>query len=113
MSSRPALWPTQPSIQWLPRALSPAVKRPGREADHSSPSAEIKNGGAIPPFLIRLHDVVHNCFISRPFQFTIRSFPLQRCAICAVDNVVKSTNERTSLGTKSDTHSADMVQNER
>jgi hypothetical protein len=31
-------------------AISPEVKRPGREADHSSPSsAEVKNGGAIPP----------------------------------------------------------------
>jgi hypothetical protein len=28
----------------------PGVRRPGREADHSSPSnAEVKNGGAIPP----------------------------------------------------------------
>jgi hypothetical protein len=33
-------------------ALSPEVKRPGREIHHSSPSsAEIKNGGAIPPLL--------------------------------------------------------------
>jgi hypothetical protein len=31
-------------------ALSPRLKRPGREADHSPPSsAEVKNGGAIPP----------------------------------------------------------------
>jgi hypothetical protein len=31
-------------------ALSSEVKRPGREADHSSPSnPEVKNGGAIPP----------------------------------------------------------------
>jgi hypothetical protein len=30
-------------------ALSPGVKRPGREADHSPPSsADVKNGGAIP-----------------------------------------------------------------
>jgi hypothetical protein len=34
-SSRPALGPTQPPIQWLPAALSPGVKRPGREADDS------------------------------------------------------------------------------
>jgi hypothetical protein len=28
----------------------PGVKRPGREADHSPPSsAEVKNGGALPP----------------------------------------------------------------
>jgi hypothetical protein len=47
-ASRPALGPTQPRI--LPGALSPDVKRPGYEADHSSPSsAEVKNGGATPP----------------------------------------------------------------
>jgi hypothetical protein len=29
------------------------VKTPGREADHSPPSSvEVKNGGAIPPFLL-------------------------------------------------------------
>jgi hypothetical protein len=34
---------TQPPIKWVPGAVSPAVKRPGREADHSSPtSAEVK-----------------------------------------------------------------------
>jgi hypothetical protein len=42
-SSRPALGPTQPPIQWVPGALSPGVKRPGREADHPPPtSAEVK-----------------------------------------------------------------------
>jgi hypothetical protein len=35
--------PTQPPIQWVPGAFSPAVKRPGREADHSlATSAEVK-----------------------------------------------------------------------
>jgi hypothetical protein len=34
----------------VPEALSPGVKRQGREADHSPPSrAEVKNGGAVPP----------------------------------------------------------------
>jgi hypothetical protein len=33
-SSRPALGSTQPPIQWVTGALSPGVKRPGREADH-------------------------------------------------------------------------------
>jgi hypothetical protein len=42
-SFRSALGSTQPPIQWLPGALSPRVKRPGRKADHSSPaSAEVK-----------------------------------------------------------------------
>jgi hypothetical protein len=42
-SSRPALGPTQLPIQWVPEALSPGVKRPGREADHSpNTSAKVK-----------------------------------------------------------------------
>jgi hypothetical protein len=42
-ASRPALRPTQPPIQWVPGALSLGVKRPVREADHSSASsAEVK-----------------------------------------------------------------------
>jgi len=50
---------TQPSIQWIPRALSLGVKRLGREVDHSSPStAEVNawNYTSTPP--IRLHGVV-------------------------------------------------------
>jgi hypothetical protein len=30
--SRPALGPTQPPIQWVPKALTLGVKQPGREA---------------------------------------------------------------------------------
>jgi hypothetical protein len=42
-SSRPALGPTQPPIQWVPGAFSLGVKRRGRKADHSPPaSVEIK-----------------------------------------------------------------------
>jgi hypothetical protein len=42
-SSRQALGPTQPPIQWAQGALSTGIKRPGREADHSPPtSAEVK-----------------------------------------------------------------------
>jgi hypothetical protein len=51
--SRPLLGPP---INWVPVVLFPEVKRPGREADTSSPSsAEIKNGGGILP---RLHRVI-------------------------------------------------------
>jgi hypothetical protein len=40
---RSALGPNQPPIQWVPGALSLWVKRPGREADYSSPSnADVK-----------------------------------------------------------------------
>jgi hypothetical protein len=42
-SSRRALGSTQPPIHWVPVTLSPGVKRPGRETDHSPPtSAEVK-----------------------------------------------------------------------
>jgi hypothetical protein len=42
--------PTQIPIQWEQGTLFSGVKRPGSEADHSSPSsAEVKNGSAIPP----------------------------------------------------------------
>jgi hypothetical protein len=39
----------------------PGVKKPRREADKSLPSSvEVKNGGAIPPLLIRLHGIMIN-----------------------------------------------------
>jgi hypothetical protein len=39
----------QRPIQWLPGAISPGLKRQGREGDHLTPSsAEVKNDGAIP-----------------------------------------------------------------
>jgi hypothetical protein len=47
---RQALGPTLPPIQRVPGALSLGVKRPGGEADNSSPSsAEFKMREAIPP----------------------------------------------------------------
>jgi hypothetical protein len=50
-----ALEPTQPPIQWVTKAISLGVKRPGRQADHSLPSsAKINNVGAIPAFLFSL-----------------------------------------------------------
>jgi hypothetical protein len=42
-SSRPALGPTQPLIQWITGSLSPEAKLPGCEVDHSLPtSAEVQ-----------------------------------------------------------------------
>jgi hypothetical protein len=55
--SKPALWPTQLPIQWVPGALSLGVKRSEREANHSPPSGgEVNNARAIPPLC--LHGVV-------------------------------------------------------
>jgi hypothetical protein len=43
-TSRSALGPTQPPIQWVPAALFLGVKRPERETDHSPlSSAEVKH----------------------------------------------------------------------
>jgi hypothetical protein len=53
-SRKSGMWlgPTQPPAQCVARGLSPGVKKPGHEADNSPPSsAEVKNGGAIPPSL--------------------------------------------------------------
>jgi hypothetical protein len=59
---------TQLSMQLVPFALSPRLKRPGGEAHHSPPSsAEIKKGGAMPP----LH---HTSFIKHRDNFTFFSF---------------------------------------
>jgi hypothetical protein len=45
---RPALRPTQLSIQWVPAALFPGVKWPECEADYSPPcSIKVKDGGII------------------------------------------------------------------
>jgi hypothetical protein len=57
-ASKPALGPTQLPIKWVPGALSPRVKRPGREADRSS-SADVKNGGTIHSSVC-LHGIVLN-----------------------------------------------------
>jgi hypothetical protein len=56
-TSRPDLVSTQPPIQWLPGALSPGIKRQGREADQSLPSStevtKVWSYTSTPP--IRLH----------------------------------------------------------
>jgi hypothetical protein len=61
-ASIPTLEPTQPTIQWVPGVLSPGLKRYEHEADRlPPPSAEGKNGGAIPPLSpIYLHGIVLN-----------------------------------------------------
>jgi hypothetical protein len=75
---RPALGPTQPPTKWVPGTISPGVKRQRPEADHSPPcTAEVKNGGAIPPLhrnnftckrisVIDGHDPYHGVVPRRP-----------------------------------------------
>jgi hypothetical protein len=67
--SRPSVEPTQPPIQWVPGALSPGVKRPGREADRSPPStAEVKKKWSytsITPYVPMTW-----CIISTRYKFT-------------------------------------------
>ena len=48
--SRPALGPTQPPVKWVP-VLSRGKKRPGRDADPSSPSRAVvkKEQNSTPP----------------------------------------------------------------
>jgi hypothetical protein len=53
--------PTQSPVQWVPGAISPGVKRPWLEAEHSHPAnAEFKNAWSYTSStpLIRLHSVV-------------------------------------------------------
>jgi len=47
-------------MQWVPGAVTPGVKRPGRESDHSPPSgAEVTNAWSYTSTSpIRLHGVV-------------------------------------------------------
>jgi hypothetical protein len=59
-SSRPALGSTQPPTQCVPGALSPGVKRLGREADHPPPaSTEVKKMWIYTSTPIRLHYVLN------------------------------------------------------
>jgi hypothetical protein len=41
-ASKLALGRTQPPVQWVSEALSPRIKCPGREVDHSPPSSKGK-----------------------------------------------------------------------
>jgi hypothetical protein len=50
-SSRPALGPTQPPVQWVLGALSPGVKRQGRETDHLQLVPRSRKCGSIHPLL--------------------------------------------------------------
>jgi hypothetical protein len=48
MAFRSSLRPTKPTVQRVHEIIFPGIKRPEREADHSSPySAEVKNDADI------------------------------------------------------------------
>jgi hypothetical protein len=61
-ASRLAPGHTQPHIQWVPGFLSPRLKQPARQADHSHlSSAEIKNAWSYtstPPYVFVVWDIV-------------------------------------------------------
>jgi hypothetical protein len=68
-------------IQWVAVALSPGVKRPGREADHSpSPIAEVKNAWSytsIPPYVFLVWCLVkYRLSLRENFTFTFTSIIL-------------------------------------
>jgi hypothetical protein len=61
ITSRQALEITQPPIQSVSGTLSSRVKRPGREADHSSASStEVNNGRTMTSLPVGLQGVVLN-----------------------------------------------------
>jgi hypothetical protein len=73
-ASRTAPGTTQPPIQWVPGALSFGVKRPRREADHSSPSsAEVKE--CVELYLHSQYAFMARCLVKHFITFT---FPLEK-----------------------------------
>jgi hypothetical protein len=78
-SSRPALGTTQPPIQWVPGALSPGVKRPAAEADHSpQTSAKVKKTWiytSTPPYVF-----IAQCLVKHRDNFT----PFLQYFLCSV-----------------------------
>jgi hypothetical protein len=99
--SRPALGPTQPPIQWEPGAFSPGVQWPRREADHSpSSSAEVKNGGAIPPLPGTSSWIVLNWLINYKENFAVfRTYlpPIRMCDIRQHSIISSFFKSRTSF----------------
>jgi hypothetical protein len=75
ITSRPALGPTLPPVQWVPGATSPRGKRQVREADHSHlvPPQETTYIYLLSP--MHLHGAVLNELSSRiilPLHFTLK-----------------------------------------
>jgi len=72
-ASRLALGPTNPPTQWISRALSPGVKRPGREADHSPPStAPLHLHGVVLSWSQGQLHLYYRCIIRQWSDYVIR-----------------------------------------
>jgi len=69
-ASRPTLWP----IQWVPGALFPGVKRPGREANHVVPRTRMCDAMPPPPNTSSWHGSQLKHKDSFNFTFTVRTF---------------------------------------
>jgi len=82
MTSRLVLGLTEPPVQWVPGVLSPGVKWPGNEADHSLPSnAKVKNEwsytSTLPYVIMALCVVKHRDSFTFTFAFTFPADALQ------------------------------------
>jgi hypothetical protein len=89
-TSRPALGPTQPPIEWVPGAHSLGVKRPGHEADHSPPSsAEVKE--RVEPSSTSRYSFVAWCSVKKrhrnnftfTFYLSVANFNLRLTFVCS------------------------------
>jgi hypothetical protein len=87
--SRTPLGPIQLPIQWVLGAVSLGVKRPGREADHSSPSsAEVNNAWSYtstPPYVFMAWYLVKH-----RDNFTFHLLSIKRC-----NHRVKTLDQRS------------------
>jgi hypothetical protein len=76
---------TQPPIQWVQGTLFLGVKRPGREADHSSPStAEVKNAWSYtssPQYVFMAWCLVKHRGQGQPFMYAYHSSRASFCNI--------------------------------
>jgi hypothetical protein len=70
-ASRPALGPTQPTIHWVLEVLSPGLKRPGREADHSPLVLRLRIRGAVHPLRQYVFMALYLVKYRNNFTFTI------------------------------------------
>jgi hypothetical protein len=78
--SRTALGPTQPPIQWIPRALSLSIKRPGNEA--------------IPPF--PQYDFMAWCLVKHRDNFTF-NFIVLNTVLKTPQSMFNPENKRPSF----------------